>query len=185
MSGSTLPFFTIGHSNRSLEDFVALLRESDIARLVDVRTIPRSRFNPQFNTDTLPESLALVDISYEHAPALGGRRGKDRTVASGTNAFWTHESFHNYADYALSAPFRAGLEHLIEEGRGQRCAIMCSEAVWWRCHRRIITDYLLAREESVIHIMTSGRTEPARLTPGAVVRLDKTVVYPPVQPSLL
>ncbi|HWB31111.1 MAG TPA: DUF488 domain-containing protein [Vicinamibacterales bacterium] len=185
MSGATLPFFTIGHSNRSLEDFVALLRGSDIARLVDVRTIPRSRFNPQFNTDTLPESLALVEIEYEHLPALGGRRGKDRTVAPEVNAFWTHESFHNYADYALSAPFRAGLEHLIEEGRTQRCAIMCSEAVWWRCHRRIITDYLLARDETVIHIMASGRTEPAGLTPGAVVRADRTVVYPPAQPSLL
>jgi uncharacterized protein (DUF488 family) len=77
------------------------------------------------------------------------------------------------------------LEHLIEEGRTQRCAIMCSEAVWWRCHRRIITDYLFARGESVIHIMAPGRTEPARLTPGAVIRSDMTVVYPPVQPSLL
>lgn len=185
MSGSTLPFFTIGHSNRSLEDFISLLRESTIERLVDVRTIPRSRFNPQFNTDTLPASLALVEVEYEHLPALGGRRGKDRTVSPEINAFWTHESFHNYADYALSAAFRVGLEHLIDEGRGQRCAIMCSEAVWWRCHRRIITDCLLAREESVIHIMAPGRAEPARLTPGAVVRPDKTIVYPPAQPSLL
>jgi uncharacterized protein (DUF488 family) len=186
MSGSTLlPFFTIGHSNRSLEDFMSLLRESQIVRLVDVRTIPRSRFNPQFNRDTLPDSLAAVEIEYEHLPALGGRRGKDRTVAPEINAFWTHESFHYYADYALSAPFRVGLEHLIEEGRRQRCAIMCSEAVWWRCHRRIITDYLLAHDESVIHIMAPGRTEPARLTPGAVIRSDMTVVYPPAQPSLL
>lgn len=181
----TLPFFTIGHSTRSLEAFVALLRTSRIARLVDVRTIPRSRFNPQFNTDTLPDSLSVVGIEYEHLPALGGRRGNDRRIAPEINAFWTHESFHHYADYALSAPFRAGLEHLIDEGRRQPCAIMCSEAVWWRCHRRIIADYLLAREETVLHIMAPGRVEPARLTPGAVVQPDRTVVYPPVQPSLL
>lgn len=186
MSGSTLPpFFTIGHSNRSLEDFLSLLRESAIARLVDVRRIPGSRFNPQFNADTLSQNLATADVRYEHAPALGGRRGRDRTVDPDTNGLWTHESFHHYADYALSAPFRAGLEHLIEKGRQQRSAIMCSEAVWWRCHRRIITDYLLARGESVLHIVGPGRPAPARLTPGAVVQPDGTIVYPPVQPSLL
>jgi uncharacterized protein (DUF488 family) len=181
----TRPIFTIGHSNRSLDDFVALLRESRIQRLVDVRTIPRSRFNPQFNTDTLPGELAVFDISYEHVAALGGRRRKSPDVPRDVNAFWTHESFHNYADYALSAPFRAGIEHVIEAGRVKRCAIMCSEAVWWRCHRRIVADYLIAREESVVHIMAPGRTEAARLTPGAVVRSDGTIVYPPAQQSLI
>ncbi len=176
--------FTIGHSNRSLDDFVALLRENAIARIVDVRTIPRSRFNPQFNTDALPASLAAFGITYEHLPALGGRRGRDLQVLPETNGFWTNQSFHNYAAYALSEPFRAGLEHLIEEGR-RPCAIMCSEAVWWRCHRRIVADHLLAREVPVVHIVSAGRTEPAQLTPGAVIQPDKTVVYPAAQRSLI
>ena len=151
---------------------------------MDVRTIPRSRFNPQFNKDTLPDVLTDAGISYEHVAALGGRRGKSRDVPPNVNAFWTHQSFHSYADYALSPQFREGLNHLIEEGRQRRCAIMCSEAVWWRCHRRIITDHLLARGEHVIHIMAPGSAESASLTPGAVVRPDATVVYPPAQPSV-
>jgi len=177
----TLPFFTIGHSNRSLEELVALLREPGVDRVVDIRTVPRSRANPQFNMDTLPEALADFDISYEHVAALGGLRSKDRNLARDVNGFWTNESFHNYADYALSAQFRAGLEHLIEAGRKQRCAIMCSEAVWWRCHRRIVADHLIAHEESVFHIMERGRLEPARLTVGATIRPDGEVVYPAAQ----
>lgn len=164
---------------------MALLRESGIERLVDVRKIPRSRFNPQFNRDTLPAALAAFDISYEHLDALGGRRGESRTVPPEVNAFWTHASFHHYADYALSPPFRAGLERLLDAGRQRRCAVMCSEAVWWRCHRRIVADYLVAGGETVLHIMAPGRVEPARLTPGAVARPDGTIVYPPAQPSLL
>ena len=181
---SVPPFFTIGHSTRPLDEFIALLRESRIERLVDVRTIPRSRFNPQFNKDTLPDALAGAGISYEHLTALGGRRGRSRDVPPEVNAFWTHESFHSYADYALSSQFREGLDHLIDDGRQRRCAIMCSDAVWWRCPRRIVADYLLARGETVIHILAPGRVEPATLTPGAVVRSDGTVVYPPAQPSI-
>lgn len=179
------PFFTIGHSNRSFEDLVGLLRESRIERVVDVRKIPRSRFNPQFNHDTMPDALAAFGMSYEHLDALGGRRGVSRTVPPEVNAFWTHESFRHYADYALSSPFRAGLEHLLDEGRQRPCAIMCAEAVWWRCHRRIIADYLIARGEIVLHIMAPGHVEPATLTAGAVVRADGTIVYPPEQRSLL
>lgn len=177
--------FTIGHSNRSLDSFLALLRESGIVRLVDVRAIPKSRFNPQFNDDALPAGLEGVGASYEHAPALGGRRGRAPGVPPDTNGLWTNASFHNYADYALSDAFRMGLERLLNEGERERCAIMCSEAVWWRCHRRIIADHLLAREEPVVHIMAAGRTEPARLTPGAVVQADRTVIYPAPQRSLL
>ncbi|MBI4045748.1 MAG: DUF488 domain-containing protein, partial [Devosia nanyangense] len=92
--------------------------------------------------------------------------------------FWTNDSFHNYADYALSEPFRAGLERLLDEGSRRRCAIMCSEAVWWRCHRRIVADYLIAAGKSVFHIMDKGHIEPAHLTPGAVVQPDGTVLYP-------
>ena len=173
-----LPFFTIGHSNRSLDDFVELLTEPHVDRVVDVRKIPRSRSNPQFNQDALPDALGAFGISYEHLSALGGLRGKGRSLPRDVNGFWTNESFHNYADYALSEPFQMGLEHLLQEGRERRCAIMCSEAVWWRCHRRIVADYLLANGETVFHIMGRGRLDPARLTPGAAIQSDGTVVYP-------
>ena len=173
-----MPFFTIGHSTRSLEEFVELLTSAEVRRLVDVRTVPRSRTNPQFNKETLPGALAASGISYEHMADLGGLRGKSRTVAPDVNAFWTNESFHNYADYALSEAFQAGLSRLIEEGRRERCAIMCSEAVWWRCHRRIVADYLISRQQEVFHIMEQGRLEAARLTPGAIIRADGKVVYP-------
>jgi uncharacterized protein (DUF488 family) len=173
-----LPFFTIGHSNRSLGGFLELLREPRVQRLIDVRKIPSSRSNPQFNGDTLPADLAACRISYEHDAALGGLRGKSEGLPAEVNGLWENRSFHNYADYALSEPFQAGLSRLIEEGHRQRCAIMCSEAVWWRCHRRLIADNLIARGETVFHIMGQGRLEPARLTPGAVVRPDRRVTYP-------
>ena len=173
-----LRFFTIGHSTRSLEELVELLRGPHVDRVVDIRKVPRSRSNPQFNKDTLPEALTAFDLSYEHVAALGGLRGKARSLPPDINGFWTNESFHNYADYALSAQFHAGLEHLLDEGRNRHCAIMCSEAVWWRCHRRIVADYLLASGATVFHIMGQGRLEPACLTRGAVVRPDGTLVYP-------
>lgn len=172
------PFFTIGHSNRSLEDFIDLLRENGIAHLADIRKMPMSRANPQFNGGTLAEALASRQIAYEHIAALGGLRGKERGQPSQANGFWTNRSFHNYADYALTERFRDGLLHLVEKGRRRRTAIMCAEAVWWRCHRRIVADYLLARGEAVFHIMGEGRIEPARLTPGAVPQPDGTVLYP-------
>lgn len=177
----TLPFFTIGHSNRSIEEFVELLAGANIDVVVDVRTVPRSRTNPQFNKDTLPGSLAPLDVAYEHSAALGGLRGKAKNVPRDVNAFWTNESFHNYADYALSDQFHTGFEHLLNLGREQRCVIMCSEAVWWRCHRRIIADYLVANGETVFHIMGQGRLDPARLTPGAAMQSGGTVVYPAAQ----
>jgi uncharacterized protein (DUF488 family) len=178
-----LPFFTIGHSNRSLEEFVELLRAAQIHLVADIRTVPRSRTNPQFNRYALPDALVPFDIAYEHMPALGGLRGKARSAHQDVNGFWTNESFHNYADYALSAQFHAGLERLLDEGRKRRSAIMCSEALWWRCHRRIVADYLIACGESVFHIMGRGRLEPARLTPGALIQPGGRVVYPAVQRS--
>jgi uncharacterized protein (DUF488 family) len=174
----TLPFFTIGHSTRSLEDFIKVLGSAEIGLVADIRTVPRSRTNPQFNKDALPESLLAYQISYEHIAELGGLRGKARTVPPDVNGFWTNDSFHNYADYALSERFRAGLDRLVELGRERRSAMMCSEAVWWRCHRRLVADYLIARGETVFHIMGEGRLEPAKLTAGAVVQADGTVVYP-------
>jgi uncharacterized protein (DUF488 family) len=172
------PFFTIGHSNRTLEGFIELLTEAEIGLLADIRTVPRSRANPQFNKDTLPGALAAFAISYEHMAALGGRRGRTRSLPSDINGFWTNESFHNYADYALSEPFHAGLEHLLDQGTKRRCTVMCSEAVWWRCHRRIVADYLIANGKTVLHIMGEGRVEAAQLTPGAVVQPDGSVIYP-------
>ncbi len=172
------PFFTIGHSNRSLELFVELLTSAQVRLVADIRTLPRSRANPQFNKETLPGALAAFDICYEHMAALGGLRGKMRNASPSVNGFWTNDSFRNYADYALTGQFRAGLDHLLDEGRKRRCAIMCSEAVWWRCHRRIVADYLIARGQTVLHIMGEDRFEPAHLSSSAVVRPDGTVVYP-------
>ena len=179
-----IPFFTVGHSTRTLAELVELLRSAEVTLLADIRTVPRSKTNPQFNRDTLPAALAASDISYEHMAGLGGLRGKSRTVAPDVNAFWTNDSFHNYADYALSPDFHVALGRLLEEGHERRCAIMCSEAVWWRCHRRIVSDYLIAHQEAVFHIMGPDRREPAQLTPGAVIRPDRTVVYPTVNPQL-
>ena len=172
------PFFTVGHSTRSLEELIGLVKGAQVDLLVDIRTVPRSRTNPQFNKDTLPGALAASDISYEHLAALGGLRAKSRTLPRDVNAFWTNDAFHNYADYALSEEFHAGFARLLEEGRKRRCSIMCSEAVWWRCHRRIVTDYLIAHQRVVFHIMGRGSLEAAHLTPGAVIRSDETVVYP-------
>jgi uncharacterized protein (DUF488 family) len=172
------PFFTIGHSTRSLDEFVALLRASGVERVIDVRTVPRSRTNPQYNKDALPGSLAPFGIGYEHVPSLGGLRGRKADAAPDTNAFWENQSFRNYADYAGSDAFREGLAHLRDAGARQRCVVMCAEAVWWRCHRRIIADYLLAGGEKVLHIMGPGKVEPAHLTPAAKPGPDGSLVYP-------
>ena len=176
-----LPFFTIGHSNRSIEAFVDLLREQQVELLADIRKFPMSRANPQFNENTLRDSLHAFQIAYEHIAALGGLRSKARTLDIVINGFWANKSFHNYADYALSDSFHAGLRHLIEVGHERRTAIMCSEAVWWRCHRRIVADYLIASGQIVFHIMGPDRIEPARLTTGAIVQSNGNILYPPSQ----
>lgn len=174
----TRAFFTVGHSNRSLDEFAGLLQGVDVQLVVDVRAFPRSRSNPQFNQDSLPDGLAPFHLSYEHVAALGGRRRGSNQVPSEVNGFWTNQSFHNYADYALSEDFRVGLEHLTAQADKRRCAIMCSEAVWWRCHRRIISDYLIARGEIVFHIVGRGHVDTAQLNAGALIQPDGTVIYP-------
>lgn len=170
-------FFTIGHSTHSLPVFVNMLSSAGVGVIADVRAVPRSRRNPQFNRDTLPVSLAQHQIAYEHIASLGGLRGKRPENEESPNEFWVNRSFRNYADYALGDAFRAGLAQLRMLGRERRCAIMCAEAVWWRCHRRIIADYLLAAGESVFHIMPDGRIDPAKLTAGAREHPDGTLVY--------
>ncbi len=173
-----LPFFTIGHSTRPAEEFVELLRGNGVRLVADVRTVPRSRTNPQFNRDVLPGTLSGFAIGYEHFASLGGLRGHRREAPPETNAFWENASFHNYADYAMSDDFREGLNRLRRLGHAAPCAIMCAEAVWWRCHRRIITDYLIAAGETVLHILSAERTEPARLTRAARVGPDGILTYP-------
>ncbi len=185
MSASRRPFFTVGHGTRALEELAALLKANGVERLVDVRTVPRSRTNPQFNADVMGAALAPHGIAYEHLPALGGLRGRSREVAPEVNAYWENASFHNYADYAMTPAFREGLERLRAEGRRQTCAVMCSETVWWRCHRRIVTDYLLASGEDVFHIVSAAVPEPAKMTPGARPgEAEGTLVYPAEQASL-
>jgi uncharacterized protein (DUF488 family) len=174
------PFFTIGHSTRPIAEFLDLLQGADVEAVVDVRTVPRSRANPQYNRDALPETLSSHGMGYEHLAALGGLRGRKTDVAPDVNGFWRVQSFHNYADYALSEPFRTGLARLRALGRERRCAIMCAEAVWWRCHRRLIADYLIAAGETVLHILGEGRIEPARMTETARPQSDGSITYPVV-----
>lgn len=144
-----------------------LLRAERVGVVVDVRTVPRSRTNPQFNRDTLPGSLAAHQIGYEHIAELGGLRGKQRRMEPSPNGFWENTSFRNYADHAMTPDFHAGFDRLRALGAEQRVAIMCAEAVWWRCHRRIIADYLLAGGDEVFHILGPGKVEAARMTPAA------------------
>jgi uncharacterized protein (DUF488 family) len=178
VGANTNTFFTIGHSTRTIAEFVDLLRESRVDFIVDVRSMPRSRNNPQFNGEDLPETLTPWQTGYEHIAELGGHRGKARNAEASPSAYWRVRGFRNYADYALTKPFAAGLARLRELGGQHRCAIMCAEAVWWRCHRRIITDYLLSRGERVMHILGTAHVDEASLTPGAVVRDDGTIIYP-------
>ncbi|MGO4570156.1 DUF488 family protein [Rhizobium sp. 2YAF20] len=174
----TNTFFTIGHSTRTIVEFADLLQQSGVQLVVDVRTIPRSRSNPQFNGQSLPEALTPWQIGYEHIAELGGLRGKTRNAEPSSNTYWRVRSFRNYADFAMTASFNVGFARLRELGDQHRCAIMCAEAVWWRCHRRIIADYLLAAGENVMHILGPSHVDVAQLTPGAVVRDDGRVDYP-------
>jgi len=172
------PIFTVGHSTRPIAEFIGLLKQSDVQHLVDVRKMPRSRTYPQFDGDALLASLQQAGIGYEHAASLGGLRSRSRDVPPETNAFWENASFHNYADYAMTEPFRSALQSLRERAHRDRVAIMCSEAVWWWCHRRIIADYLLHAGDPVVHIVGRDRVEAAKLTPGAVPGPRGTLAYP-------
>jgi uncharacterized protein (DUF488 family) len=180
-SKKTPTIFTIGHSTRPIAEFLTLLQEVGVDLLIDVRSIPRSRTNPQFNADALPGPLADAGIRYRHLPALGGLRHRKKGAAPSLNTFWHVAAFRNYADYAATEAFRTGLNELRALSRDNCCAIMCAEAVWWRCHRRIIADYLLTQGVSVMHIMGSDKIDPANLTPGVRTQPDGTLVYPAVE----
>ena len=179
MEESPRTILTIGHSTRTLAEFIALVSDVQVASdlIVDERSIPRSRTNPQFNTDILPEALATAGIGYRHLPALGGRRPRPESATRSRNTLWENLSFRNYADYTATDEFRDGLEELVALAEHRRCAIMCAEAVWWRCHRRIIADYLLAKGFFVGHIMGHRKVNAAKPTPGVRSLGDGTLVY--------
>lgn len=167
---------TIGHSTRTLDSFIGLLQAHGVKRLVDVRTVPRSRRNSQFNRETLPEALLAAGIAYTHMPGLGGLRHPRR---DSSNTAWQNPGFRGYADYMQTLEFEKGLEDLLALARTERIAIMCAEAVPWRCHRSLISDALSARGIAVEHIMTPTRRDPHRITPFA--RIEGTrVAYPGV-----
>jgi uncharacterized protein (DUF488 family) len=172
------PIFTIGHSTRGVSELVALLRQVSVDLLVDVRSVPRSRANPQFNNNALPAALAAQGIAYRHLAELGGLRGRRKDRTPSPNTLWRSEAFRNYADYTGTVAFREGLDALKAFAREHCCAIMCAEAVWWRCHRRIIADYLLAEGIPVEHIMGPGKIGRATPTPGSRPGPDGTLIYP-------
>jgi uncharacterized protein (DUF488 family) len=166
---------TVGHSTRPLDTFITLLQAHAVERLVDVRTVPRSRHNPQFNRDALPEALANHGIRYEHDPRLGGLR---HTHAGSLNTGWRNLSFRGYADYMLTTEFTESLAHLVTTAGRERTVLMCAEAVPWRCHRSLIGDALLVHGFAVEDIISGRSTQAHKLTPFARVS-GLTITYPP------
>lgn len=165
---------TIGHSTTPIDRFIEILEAHQVAHLVDVRTIPRSRHNPQFNSDALPESLKAHGIDWTHMQALGGLR---HPRPDSPNIGWRNSSFRGYADYMQTAEFENGFAALIEAAEREQIAIMCAEAVPWRCHRSLIADALTARHIAVAHISGPGPAKPHVLTPFAKVQGPR-VTYP-------
>ncbi|SIT77653.1 Protein of unknown function, DUF488 [Pontibaca methylaminivorans] len=174
------PFFTIGHSNRPLSEFLSMLTDAGVRNVADVRRFPASRTFPAYNGEALRAALGAAGIGYAHCPELGGRRSKQGAERDPRNGWWENTSFHNYADYALGDGFQRALGQLIKRGQADGpLALMCSEAVWWRCHRRIISDYLLDRGCRVVHLMGVGHQEEAHPTRGALSASDGRLIYPP------
>jgi uncharacterized protein (DUF488 family) len=167
MSEQTPTIWTIGHSTRPLDEFLGLLVENAIQALADVRRHAGSRKYPQFNPQPLRESLARDGVEYVAMPELGGRR---HPRSDSRNTVWRNEAFRGYADYMETPEFRAGIERLLELARRKRTAILCAEAVWWRCHRALIADWLKAYGIEVRHIMGAGKTEVHPYTSAARIR---------------
>jgi uncharacterized protein (DUF488 family) len=170
-----LTIFTIGHSTRSAEEFIALLRRSGVQRVYDIRAFPGSRRYPQFNSGALADELRSAGIGYEHHPELGGRR---RPSPNAPPTAWRNEAFRGYAEYMRTDAFRHAIDQLVAAGREMPTAIMCSEAVPWRCHRNLVSDALVAKGVDVQHIL-DAKTSPHTLTSFAVVEYQE-VFYPPV-----
>ena len=168
--------FTVGHSTRPLADFLDLLGAHRIARLIDVRRFPGSRRHPQFGRDALARALAGAGIVYVHEPELGGRR--EAAASDSPNRAWRNASFRAYADHTASDSFRGALARLLAGAAERPTAIMCAEAVPWRCHRQLIADAALARGWRVLHILSPKRADPHALHADARVRGDGTIVYP-------
>ncbi|HEV3099747.1 MAG TPA: DUF488 domain-containing protein [Candidatus Udaeobacter sp.] len=159
--------WTIGHSTRSIDTFISLLKANGITVLADVRTWPGSKRYPQFNKEKLSHSLGKAGIRYEHFPELGGRR---KAKPDSKNTAWRNESFRGYADYMETEEFNKGVKRLLDlSAAAGPTAIMCAEAVWWRCHRSLISDYLKARGIEVIHILDANKTEPHPYTSAAQI----------------
>jgi uncharacterized protein (DUF488 family) len=165
---------TIGHSTHPIEEFIRILKAHGIRRLVDVRTIPKSRHNPQFNRETLAASLQEAGIEYRHLPGLGGLRHPRK---DSINTAWRNASFRGYADYMQSSEFAENLSHLMELASDVPTAIMCAEAVPWRCHRSLIADALAARGIEVLEILSAAKSQPHAMTPFAKVE-GQQVTYP-------
>jgi uncharacterized protein (DUF488 family) len=161
-----LTIWTIGHSNRSIEAFIELLQAHRIELLADIRRFPGSRSQPQFNEGALAESLRGAGIEYVLMTNLGGRR---RPRADSHNTAWRSDQFRGYADYMETDEFAQAMTRLVELGKNQRTAIMCSEAVWWRCHRSLVADYLKVRGMEVLHISSAGAAKPHPFTSAATV----------------
>lgn len=177
MGNAPTTLYTIGHSTRPLEQFLGLLQAASVACVVDVRRLPGSRAYPHYNAEALQQSLADAGIDYWHLEALAGRRRASEAPQSAETSFWTNPSFRHYAAYASTSEFREGLCALEQRAARQACVVMCAEAVWWRCHRRIIADHLLADGFCVMHILGAGKIEPATLTKGACI-VNSVPVYP-------
>ena len=173
--------WTIGHSTRPWETFVTMLADAGIEVLADVRRFAGSRRNPQFSRDVMPQALAEAGIRYWPLPAMGGRR---KPLPDSPNTAWRVEAFRAYADYLADPDYIAAREALMATARLERTCVMCAEAVWWRCHRRLIADDFVARGWQVLHLMAPGKTEPHMLNPDAVM-VDGVLRYPAPQGALL
>ena len=169
--------FTIGHSTHPLERFLALLAQHGIEVLVDIRRFPGSRKFPQFNQDNVASALQKVGTEYLWLEALGGRRHKQRDGSSTVNLGLQNAGFRNYADYMLTHEFQEGVAKLLAVARRKRTALMCAEGLFWRCHRRLVSDFLMAKRITVQHIMPTGELRPHKLTNGAMIESGQAV-YP-------
>jgi uncharacterized protein (DUF488 family) len=180
MKATELTIYTIGHSNRSIDQFIDLLKEFGIQTLADVRSIPGSAKFPHFNKEALQQSLSEINVDYVWLEQLGGRRRKRKGFDS-PNTGWTSLGFRNYADYMPEEGFKEGVARLLDLAAGSTTAYMCAEAVYWRCHRRLISDYLFVHKVHVLHIMGKKQAREHELTPEAVITPEQDLIYPAIE----